>query len=61
MLGVNKQKLPTVLVTLAASMLWGLEAEAGVRTFFSFSIALTILSTPLVLSAELFHPGPLLY
>lgn len=66
MLGVNKQKLPTVLITVLLVPCSGvLEAETGgsVRHafFFAFSIILRILSTPLVLSAELFYTGPLLY
>lgn len=53
--------------TFTAFMLWGLQPEVGGSflhpSFFFLSVPITvkILSAPLVLSAELFHPGPLLY
>lgn len=63
--GKQAEAADSVNHSFTASMLWGMEAEAGGSVhhafFFSFSIALKILSTPLVLSAELFCPGPLLY
>lgn len=63
--GKQAEAADSVNHSFTASMLWSLEARGlwkmVIILFSSFSVAMKILSTPLLLSAELFHPGPPLY